>query len=98
MYFGEEGYLARVSTSTGVIKEFPLADGGHAPEVIVGDNTGDIWFSEAPGDRIGRLTPGGTIIECSLPVEQQGGFTIDKYGRAWISTKHGVARLTACHG
>jgi streptogramin lyase len=96
MYFGEVGRLARVSTSTGAIEEFPLA-GNSSPEVIVGDGTGTIWFAESSENRIGRLTPGGTIVECTLPVEYRGGFTIDNDHRAWISTKRGVARLTECH-
>jgi streptogramin lyase len=48
---------------TGTITEFPVPTSGSAPEGIAAGPDGNLWFSEQSGNKIGRITPSGTITD-----------------------------------
>ncbi|MFH1149555.1 MAG: hypothetical protein V1748_03680 [Actinomycetota bacterium] len=47
--------------------EFPLPAAGSGPAGIALGADGNLWFSEFPGNRIGRITPAGGITEFAVP-------------------------------
>ena len=58
----------------GTITEFPLPTGG-SPSGITAGPDGNLWFTEFNGNKIGRITPGGTTTGFSAPnpLIQSGG-------------------------
>jgi streptogramin lyase len=57
--------IGRITTE-GVISEFALP-AGSAPAGIVTGPDGNLWFTEASGKKIGRITPLGTVTEFPVP-------------------------------
>src|SRR5439155_23755363 len=53
--------------ATGAINEFPIATTNSGPVGIARGPDGNLWFTEATGNKIGQITPSGTITEFSLP-------------------------------
>jgi streptogramin lyase len=51
-----------------VVTEFPVPTAGSGPEAITTGPDGNLWFTEAAGNRIGRITPAGVITEFPLPL------------------------------
>src|SRR5262245_35847342 len=45
---------------------FPLPSPSSAPSGIVDGPDGNLWFTEANADKIGRITPSGAITEISI--------------------------------
>src|SRR5262249_23331445 len=46
-----------------VITEFPVLTAGSDPFGITAGPDGNLWFTEQIGDKIGRITPSGTVTE-----------------------------------
>jgi virginiamycin B lyase len=66
---------------------FPLPHAGSQPnEIIVGPD-GNLWFTEISGNRIGRITPVGTIVEFPLPASSgmPSGITAGPDGNIWFT-------------
>ena len=57
--------IGRITTG-GVISEFALP-AGSAPAGIVTGPDGNLWFTETSGNKIGRITPLGTVTEFPVP-------------------------------
>ena len=57
------------------------------PVSIAAGPDGDVWFTEAEGDKIGRITPAGTITEYSLPTANScpGGIAAGPDGNLWFT-------------
>ena len=57
------------------------------PVSIAAGPDGDVWFTEAEGDNIGRITPAGTITEYSLPSANScpGGIAAGPDGNLWFT-------------
>ena len=53
--------------------EYPLSAGSSPREITIGPD-GNLWFTETGGNRIGRITPAGTITE--FPVPSTSGFGV----------------------
>ena len=53
--------------------EYPLPNGGDPREITMGPD-GNLWFTEAIANRIGTVTPAGTITEFSNPSSSGAGF------------------------
>ncbi|MGH9768924.1 MAG: virginiamycin B lyase family protein [Blastocatellia bacterium] len=55
---------------------------------------GALWFTEATGNKIGRITPGGTITEFPLPTANSnpGSIVAGPDGNLWF-TEHTPARI-----
>jgi hypothetical protein len=50
-----------------VTAEYPMPAGGNTPRKITAGSDGNLWFTEAPGNSIGRVTTSGAITEFPLP-------------------------------
>ncbi|KRC66488.1 hypothetical protein ASE12_17965 [Aeromicrobium sp. Root236] len=82
---------------TGRIKEFPLdvADSGDLPYGIASGADGNLWFTQPLHDRIGRITPGGTITWFSTGItagSHPWAITAGPDGNLWF-TEHGSDRI-----
>jgi streptogramin lyase len=79
--------IGRVSTSTGLIIEYPLPLGS-APLGIAAGPDGNIWFTMAGRDLIGRLNPAtGVISEFTVPGagSQPARITAGPDGKLWFT-------------
>ena len=67
-YNGGNSKIGRITTS-GTIKEFPLANPLATPTGIAAGPDGNLWFAESCNcvNSIGRITPSGTITEFGVP-------------------------------
>jgi streptogramin lyase len=88
--------IGRISP-TGRIKEFPLdvADSGDLPYAITSGPDGNLWFTQPLHDRIGRITPSGTITWFSSGItagSHPWAITAGPDGNLWF-TEHGNDRL-----
>ena len=64
------GKIGRI-TPNGAISEYSLASTGH-PLVITAGAHGGMWFTESPGNRIGRIDPAtGAVTEFAVPTSSQ---------------------------
>src|SRR5439155_22959567 len=75
------------------IAEFPIPTSnppsGSSPQGITAGPDGNLWFTEFDGNRIGRITPGGTITQFPIPVSHIYSFpeviTAGPYGNLWFT-------------
>jgi streptogramin lyase/Tol biopolymer transport system component len=78
--------------------EFGLPSAGSAPWWITTGPDGNLWFSEYFGNRIGRITPAGTITEYGLPSgdSRPRGITAGPDGNLWFTEYFGnrIGRIT----
>jgi virginiamycin B lyase len=51
------------------VTEYPLTPGS-APQGIALGPDGNVWFAENGGNKVGRITPAGSLTELPLPVAQ----------------------------
>jgi virginiamycin B lyase len=57
----EDRYVPAAAT------EFPIPTAASGPTAITRGADGNLWFTEFNADRIGRITPSGTVTEFTLP-------------------------------
>ena len=83
-----------------VITEFSAGiSAGAAPAGITAGPDGNLWFTEASGNRIGRITPLGVVTEFSAGIS---AFALPSYitsgpdGNLWFSEQNGnrIGRIT----
>ncbi|MGN6258195.1 MAG: Vgb family protein [Solirubrobacterales bacterium] len=81
---GDEPIIGRL-TPSGQLTEFDLPrDGGHPIRLTAGPD-GNVWFSEAQGHRISRISPDGRIQAFSLaPFEEPRDLTAEPDGAIWF--------------
>ena len=78
--------------------QLPGPDGSAFPTDIVSGPDGALWFTEAHGDRIGRITTKGEVTE--YPIPTTGAFasdiTVGSDGALWFTESSGnkVGRIT----
>ncbi len=92
--FGAVIPLGRASAQS--ITEFPLA-AGSAPAGIAAGPDGNVWFVEEHGDRVGRLSPSGSLAEFPLarPRSFARGITSGPDGALWFTELTGwIGRAT----
>ncbi len=84
--------------ATGSIAEYPLPRSYSGPVGITSGPDGNLWFTEAAGNRIGRITPSGSITEYPLPRSHSGpaGITSGPDGNLWFAEAAGnrIGRIT----
>ncbi len=73
-------------TIRGTISEFALA-ANSGPDAIATGPDGALWFTEETSNKIGRITPSGSITEFSLPAPNSGPGAITKGpdGNIWFT-------------
>lgn len=104
-------------TTTSPIREFPLSTTcgndvhqlGYAcnPTGITTGPDGNLWFTEATGNQIGRMTPAGSVQEFPLPTTCHNngsrcdpeGITSGPDGALWFAEAAGnqIGRLSPQH-
>jgi streptogramin lyase len=100
-------------TTAGVITEFPIPTTGSTlctsgfplgtcPEGITAGPDGNLWFVEAGGNNVGRITPAGVITEFPIPTvgSSPGGITAGPDGSLWFTEEAGnkIGKITLASG
>jgi virginiamycin B lyase len=80
-----------MSTSGTVLNEYTVPTSGSAPGTITTGPDGNLWFTEETGDKIGMITPTGTITEYTVPTSgaQPLGITAGPDGNLWFTEGDG---------
>src|SRR3954447_7958314 len=61
--------------AAGPAVEFPLPTAGSGPTAIAAGPDGNLWFTEATANRIGRITPNGVVTEFFTGITSNAGLT-----------------------
>src|SRR5260221_6830523 len=80
--------------TVGSITEFSPAS---LPRGITAGPDGNVWFAESGGNKIGRITPSGSITEFPTPTKSSGpwGITTGPDGNVWFTEVVGkIGRIT----
>ena len=85
--------------AVGAISEVATPTTGSSPADITVGPDGDLWFTEESGDRIGRITPSGTVTEFSAGITAESGpdgITAGPDGNLWFTENFGnrIGRIT----
>ena len=80
------------------ISEFTVTTAVSVPYGMAGGPDGNIWFTERNGNKIGRITPGGTITEFTVSTAgaEIEGITAGPDGNLWFVelTGNKIGRIT----
>jgi streptogramin lyase len=109
LWFTESNAIGRI-TPSGTIKEFPVPPTevvlpppaptvrGSGESGITAGPDGNLWFTEWLADKIGRITPSGSITEFQIPTAESHpyGITAGREGNLWFTEEHGdkIGRIT----
>src|SRR5712691_9332341 len=78
--------------------EFPIPTAGSSPIAITAGPDGNLWFAEQEGNKIGRITPSGTITEFAIPTSPSSpiAITAGPDGNLWFAELEGnkIGRVT----
>lgn len=81
-----------------VITEFPIPTALSGPEGITAGPDGNLWFTEAAANKIGRITPDGSITEFPIPTaaSRPRKITAGPDGNLWFTESSGnkIGRIT----
>jgi streptogramin lyase len=66
------------------ITPFPLPNTSSYPDGITSGPDGNLWFTESNADKIGRMTPGGTLTEFPV-LHPPGEITSGPDGNLWFT-------------
>jgi hypothetical protein len=99
LWFAEQDgeKIGRINPTTHEITEFPIPTGGGAPRAITAGPDGNLWFAQGNGD-IGRITPTGTITQCSTGIHGAiDGITPGPGNTLWFTEfdESRIGRITA---
>ena len=77
-----------------MITEFPIPTAASQPWWITAGPDGNLWFTEQNGNKIGRITPGGTITEFTIPTAGSRPYDIatGPDGNLWF-TENGGSKI-----
>ncbi len=79
--------VAALCSAQGVeITEYPIPTPNGHPEMIVRGPDGALWFTEYDGNKIGRISSGGTFTEYPVPTPASGpfGLVVGPDGALWF--------------
>src|SRR5215467_8204965 len=78
---------ASVPTLAITAKAFAISTANSQPDGIVAGPDGNLWFTEARGNQIERITPDGKITEFALPTANSspGSITVGPDGNLWFT-------------
>ncbi len=91
---------ARAATPAGQVTEFAAGIvRGSVPYGITAGPDGNTWFTEAEGNRIGRITPSGVVTEFAAGItasSEPRGITAGPDGNVWFTEYYGdrIGRIT----
>jgi streptogramin lyase len=93
------GRIARINPTTHVVTEFSAGiTGATDPAGIAAGPDGNVWFTEEQGNRIGRITPSGTITEFPIPTanSQPVAIVTGSDGNVWFAEQDSlkIGRIT----
>jgi streptogramin lyase len=81
-----------------VVGEFTVPTPNSSPVGITAGPDGDVWFVEQAGNKVGRITPGGTITELAIPTpaSMPRDITAGPDGNLWFteSATNKIGRIT----
>ena len=84
--------------TAGTITEFPIPTASSQPEGITSGPDQALWFTEAQGNKIGRITTSGSITEFALPTTASNpqGITLGPDQALWFTEFAGnkIGRIT----
>jgi streptogramin lyase len=109
VWFTEASAIGRI-TPNGKISAFPIPPtevvlpppapkvSGSSPYAITAGPDGNVWFTEWLADKIGRITPNGTISQFQIPTaaSRPYGITAGPDGNLWFTEERGdkIGRIT----
>src|SRR5438093_745746 len=80
------------------ISEYPVPTPGSYPYGITAGPDGNLWFTEANGNKIGRITTGGVITEYPVPTAGSAplGIASGPDGALWFTEyyRNRIGRIT----
>ncbi len=86
------------SATASAITEYPLLESGSLPHRIAKGPDGNMWFTEQTGERIGRVSMGGAVVEFALPSGGNPiGIVAGPDGNMWFTEAlgHRIGRIDA---
>jgi streptogramin lyase len=90
---GFAGQMARINPTTHEVREFKAGiTGDTEPAGVTAGPDGNVWFTEEAGNRIGRITPSGTITEFPIPSanSQPVAIVTGSDGNLWFAEQDSV--------
>ncbi len=98
-----EGHVAKLEPGTGKMTQFPAMTKQGAPYGLEIDSSGDIWFTELEGHKVGKINrETGELSEFDLPTPGAGPRRIqmDSQGKLWLTEFYAdkIARLDPASG
>ena len=78
------------------VYEFAIPTAGNRPQWIAAGSDGNMYFTESPGNRVGRITPAGVVTECpAVPTAASNpqGIVGATDGNLWF-TEFGASNIT----
>jgi len=89
---------ARTDVVVNDITEFTVNTGDSQPRCITVGSDGNLWFTERLGNKIGRMTPAGSMVEFDVPTPNSNleGITLGPDGNIWFAESGGnkIGRIT----
>jgi streptogramin lyase len=90
-------YYSPVKATSGTVVEYPLSTSGY-PLGIAPGTDGNLWFTEYIGNKIGKITPSGSITEYVVPTPgaSLAGIAAGPDGSLWFAERFGgkIGRIT----
>ena len=103
MWFTEAiGKIGRVNANE-TIDHFVIPTSGSSPIAITGGPDGNVWFTEPGANKIGKITPQGTITEFTIPTPEQKqlpSITTGPDGNIWFTEplSNKLGKIQVCPG
>ncbi len=89
-YFVVAGMTATSSAQSVSVTEFTIPPPDSQPSGFVSGPDGALWFTERTANKLGRITPSGTVTEYALPTSSTFGsqpynITLGADGALWFT-------------
>ena len=78
---------------SGKIREFPLPTANSGPYGITAGPDGNLWFTEANSNNIGRISTAGVVTEFPIPTANgnPAGITVGPDGNLWFTNGSSIS-------
>jgi streptogramin lyase/plastocyanin len=83
------GKLAKLDSRRRIVEEIPTASPHSWPTGLDLDRNGNLWFAMTRANRIGRLSPDGSVQEYTVPTldARPTGIKVDREGNVWFAER-----------